>query len=116
MPIVGLSSLREDNKDDDSGDEDRYVGGVDSRGGGSGLAVVPNQDDSNASDSIFNLAEQGEKCFDRTLQVWAMTRAHRPLVVPRERIRERPAFTGEVQICYTEFYIICLNLARKIKL
>jgi len=69
MPIVGLSSLREDsNKNDDSGDEaeDRYVGGVDSRGGGSGLAVVPNQDDSNASDSIFNLAEQGEKRCDRS--------------------------------------------------
>ncbi|KAL7531157.1 hypothetical protein ACHAXR_003873 [Thalassiosira sp. AJA248-18] len=48
----------DDNDSDDN--NDRYVGGVDSRGGGSGLAVVPNQGDSNsndASNAIFNLAE-----------------------------------------------------------
>lgn len=51
--------------DSSSEDEnnDRYVGGVDARGGGSGLAVVPNRDNAgsaasrSASDSIFNLAE-----------------------------------------------------------
>lgn len=64
MPnIHGLHSLRDESNDaadDDSDDDnDRYVGGVDSRGGGSGLAVVPNRDNdaSGASDSIFNLAE-----------------------------------------------------------
>lgn len=67
MPnIHGLHSFRDndaqdsdDDKDDDN--NDRYVGGVDSRGGGSGLAVMPNRDNANnasdASDSIFNLAE-----------------------------------------------------------
>lgn len=78
MPnIHGLHSLRtsnnnsnRDHNDDDSDDEegnDRYVGGVDSRGGGSGLAVLPNNRDhqnrnnnnasSSSSDAIFNLAE-----------------------------------------------------------
>mmetsp|Transcript_14321 Transcript_14321/g.30607 ORF Transcript_14321/g.30607 Transcript_14321/m.30607 type:complete len:288 (+) Transcript_14321:138-1001(+) len=65
MPnIHGLHSLRDDDAkasdDDKDDDNDRYVGGVDSRGGGSGLAVMPNRDNanaSNASDSIFNLAE-----------------------------------------------------------
>lgn len=60
--VHGLSSFRNDNRPsrDDSSDEDdtRYVGGTDGRGGGSGLAVVPNHDQS-ASDSIFNLAESG---------------------------------------------------------
>ena len=91
MPIVGLSSLREDNKNDDSGDEDRYVGGVDSRGGGSGLAVVPNQDDSNASDSIFNLAEQGEKCCDGTSSGLGQKPAHRP---PSLSLVKRPGIFG----------------------
>eukprot|EP00581_Thalassiosira_minuscula_P007057 CAMPEP_0183701898 /NCGR_PEP_ID=MMETSP0737-20130205/134_1 /TAXON_ID=385413 /ORGANISM="Thalassiosira miniscula, Strain CCMP1093" /LENGTH=291 /DNA_ID=CAMNT_0025928395 /DNA_START=45 /DNA_END=920 /DNA_ORIENTATION=+ len=70
MPnIHGLHSLNNDaggGSDDDKNDDDnndRYVGGVDSRGGGSGLAVMPNRDQSaaasNASDSIFNLAEAG---------------------------------------------------------
>lgn len=70
MPnIHGLHSLRANNNrdhNDDSSDEegnDRYVGGVDSRGGGSGLAVLPSRDDQNrnnnnaSSDAIFNLAE-----------------------------------------------------------
>lgn len=72
MPnIHGLHSLRSNNNagrnnrenddsddDDDDGTNDRYVGGVDSRGGGSGLAVVPNRDrDHRPSDAIFNLAE-----------------------------------------------------------
>lgn len=69
MPnIHGLSSIRNDggrpsNDNSDSDDENnRYVGGVSSRGGGSGLAVMPNHESSNpsnASDSIFNLAEAG---------------------------------------------------------
>lgn len=46
----------DDDKDDDDNDR-RYVGGVDARGGGSGLAVMPNPDDK--ADSIFNLAEAG---------------------------------------------------------
>ena len=66
MPnIHGLHSLRDTNdaNDDDQNDsdEDRYVGGVDGRGGGSGLAVVPNRDTSSsggaASNAIFDLAE-----------------------------------------------------------
>jgi len=65
MPIVDLNSLRGDNnEDDDSADDEnnRYVGGVGARGGGSGLAVVPNQDQEGAppSDAIFNLAEAAD--------------------------------------------------------
>jgi len=62
MPnIHGLSSFsnnkNDKNKDDDSDEDDhnnRYVGGVDSRGGGSGLAVVPNP--SQPVEGMFNLA------------------------------------------------------------
>jgi len=62
MPIVGLSSLRNDNNDEDDNndDDDRlYVGGVGARGGGSGLEVLPNRDENSgpASDAIFNQAE-----------------------------------------------------------
>ena len=66
MPnIHGLSSIRNSNNnnrpsndsDSDNDENNRYVGGVSSRGGGSGLAVLPNNDD--ASESIFNLAEAG---------------------------------------------------------
>ena len=65
MPnIHGLHDNAKNDNDDDSDDNnDRYVGGVDARGGGSGLAVVPNQGDkassssnNDASDAIFNLA------------------------------------------------------------
>ena len=52
----------DDEKDDDDNDR-RYVGGVDARGGGSGLAVLPNPENNSNSassaDSIFNLAEAG---------------------------------------------------------
>ena len=68
MPnIHGLHSLRSreskdddnDSHDDEDHNNDRYVGGIDSRGGGSGLAVVPNRDSSSPhSDAIFNLAEE----------------------------------------------------------
>lgn len=67
--VHGLHSIRnrdnsrnnnDSDSDDDNDTNNRYVGGVDSRGGGSGLAVVPNQDDGqNASDAIFNLADPG---------------------------------------------------------
>lgn len=59
--VHGLHSIRNRNNrandSDDDDNNDRYVGGVDSRGGGSGLAVVPNQDGQGASDAIFNLAD-----------------------------------------------------------
>jgi len=52
----------DDDKDDDDNDR-RYVGGVNARGGGSGLAVLPNPENNSNStsraDSIFNLAEAG---------------------------------------------------------
>ncbi|KAL7516007.1 hypothetical protein ACHAWX_001068 [Stephanocyclus meneghinianus] len=51
--IHGLHSLRSNNNNNltnrpsnsDDEDENRFVGGIDSRGGGSGLAVVPNRED-----------------------------------------------------------------------
>ncbi|KAL9185046.1 hypothetical protein ACHAXT_002823 [Thalassiosira profunda] len=65
MPIVGLDSVRNDGAarggDSDDDENNRYVGGVGDRGGGSGLAVVPNQDQAGGNDpnqdAIFNLAE-----------------------------------------------------------
>mmetsp|Transcript_28851 Transcript_28851/g.46778 ORF Transcript_28851/g.46778 Transcript_28851/m.46778 type:complete len:289 (-) Transcript_28851:83-949(-) len=66
MPnIHGLSSIRNNNNrpsndsDSDNDENNRYVGGVSSRGGGSGLAVLPNHENADASESIFNLAEAG---------------------------------------------------------
>eukprot|EP00984_Skeletonema_dohrnii_P014916 scaffold6374_cov100-Skeletonema_dohrnii-CCMP3373.AAC.1 len=70
MPnIHGLSSIRNNDRptnnsdsDSDNDENNRYVGGVSSRGGGSGLAVLPNHESGGrnaASDSIFNLAEAG---------------------------------------------------------
>lgn len=63
--MPNIHGLHDNNNAPDSSSDDenndRYVGGVDARGGGSGLAVVPNRDNANdargASDSIFNLAE-----------------------------------------------------------
>lgn len=70
--IHGLFSSRREPDSDDEGDDEsnnRYVGGVDARGGGSGLAVEPNTsalrpvndggDMSNISSSIFNVATAG---------------------------------------------------------
>ncbi|KAL3821841.1 hypothetical protein ACHAXA_002594 [Cyclostephanos tholiformis] len=56
---VGRRSEDDDDDDDDGHANDRYVGGVDSRGGGSGLAVVPNPNDGRRTyaDSIFDIAE-----------------------------------------------------------
>lgn len=58
--MSNIRGLYDDNNDDPSDDEkdsnNRYVGGIGSQGGGSGLAVEPNADE-RASDSIFNLAE-----------------------------------------------------------
>jgi len=67
--IRGLfDGKKDEDSDDDSkqGNNNRFVGGIDSRGGGSGLAVEPNFDDGppapgggrNTQESIFNLAEQ----------------------------------------------------------
>jgi len=59
------------NKNDDDDDEkdtnNRYVGGVDSRGGGSGLAVEPNE-----RDELFGMAEQGgaEERPSRTITMY----------------------------------------------
>jgi UBX domain-containing protein 1 len=57
----------DDSDDDDEDDEDsnrRYVGGIDARGGGSGLAVLPNPNEyrsssggGRAADAIFGMAE-----------------------------------------------------------
>eukprot|EP00532_Pseudo-nitzschia_australis_P003373 CAMPEP_0168201896 /NCGR_PEP_ID=MMETSP0139_2-20121125/23974_1 /TAXON_ID=44445 /ORGANISM="Pseudo-nitzschia australis, Strain 10249 10 AB" /LENGTH=282 /DNA_ID=CAMNT_0008127529 /DNA_START=101 /DNA_END=949 /DNA_ORIENTATION=+ len=70
--MSNIRGLYDDKKDDSSDDEkdsnNRYVGGIGARGGGSGLAVEPNNanaDDGDApggtgrgnADSIFNLAE-----------------------------------------------------------
>jgi UBX domain-containing protein 1 len=66
--IRGLFDGKKDNDSDDDSKKDennRFVGGISSRGGGSGLAVEPNfadgsgpPDGRNTQDSIFNLAEQ----------------------------------------------------------
>jgi len=69
--MSNIRGLYDDKDDDDSNDRDdsnnRYVGGIGSQGGGSGLAVEPNFDDANSNNaesgggvlpSIFNLAEQ----------------------------------------------------------
>merc|ERR1719329_1096073 len=48
--VHGLHSNR-DNDSDESDNEERYVGGTDGRGGGSGLAVQPNPED------LFSRAE-----------------------------------------------------------
>lgn len=59
--MSNIRGLYDDNKDDPKDDDNgnnRYVGGIGAQGGGSGLAVEPNHDDEgNASDSIFNMAE-----------------------------------------------------------
>lgn len=61
--VRGLYDDRLSDSDDGERDSNnRYVGGIGAQGGGSGLAVEPNADDSAAlaapsSDSIFNLAE-----------------------------------------------------------
>ena len=52
--IHGLYSNRDDDSDE-GGESDRYVGGNDARGGGSGLAVQPNPND------IFGRAENDEE-------------------------------------------------------
>lgn len=60
--VHGLFSNRNDEDDSDDDANNRFVGGIDSRGGGSGLAVEPIHDSepgaSGARDSVFNLAQQ----------------------------------------------------------
>jgi len=51
---------KEDDANSDDDENNRYVGGIGDRGGGSGLAVQPNpgaEGGSGSSDAIFNLAE-----------------------------------------------------------
>lgn len=63
--MSNIRGLYDDKKDESSDDEkdsnNRYVGGIGARGGGSGLAVEPNADDAPSSrgnaDSVFDLAE-----------------------------------------------------------
>ncbi|VEU43878.1 unnamed protein product [Pseudo-nitzschia multistriata] len=64
--MSNIRGLYDDKNDESSDDENnRYVGGIGARGGGSGLAVEPNTADANpnangppsTSDSIFDLAE-----------------------------------------------------------
>lgn len=56
--VHGLFS-GDDKKDEDEEDNpnNRYVGGISDRGGGSGLAVEPNNDESDPRDSVFAQAE-----------------------------------------------------------
>lgn len=52
--IHGLSSLRDNaSKDDDQDENNRYVGGVSSLGGGSGLAVEPNTANNGGANDIL---------------------------------------------------------------
>lgn len=59
--MSNIRGLYDDKKEEPSDDEkdsnNRYVGGIGSQGGGSGLAVEPNTDDSAPRDSVFGLAE-----------------------------------------------------------
>lgn len=82
--IRGLYDDKDDDpKDDEKDSNNRYVGGIGSQGGGSGLAVEPNTADNeggpprNASDSIFNMAEaaspdeaSGAAPVQRTITMW----------------------------------------------
>jgi len=61
--IHGLSSFRNNNSDDDNNSDEnnnRYVGGVSSRGGGSGLAVEPNNADGNNDDILGTIRSNAE--------------------------------------------------------
>eukprot|EP00522_Entomoneis_paludosa_P012108 CAMPEP_0172445288 /NCGR_PEP_ID=MMETSP1065-20121228/5149_1 /TAXON_ID=265537 /ORGANISM="Amphiprora paludosa, Strain CCMP125" /LENGTH=249 /DNA_ID=CAMNT_0013196087 /DNA_START=19 /DNA_END=768 /DNA_ORIENTATION=+ len=56
--VHGLFSGKKNDDDDENEDENnRFVGGIGDRGGGSGLAVQPNTDDDNDRDRVFGLAE-----------------------------------------------------------
>lgn len=80
--IRGLyDDKKDDPKDDEKDSNNRYVGGIGAQGGGSGLAVEPNNTDegppTNASDSIFNIAEaaapddtSGETAVRRTITMY----------------------------------------------
>jgi len=59
--MANVHGLFSGQKDEDSSDDEtnnRFVGGISARGGGSGLAVEPNNDDGPNADALFNLAEQ----------------------------------------------------------
>jgi len=80
--VHGLSAFREKDDNDEDESNERYVGGVDSRGGGSGLAVEPNTNDAphcDSVESVFNVAEQasvanGEDEEDRPRRTITMYR------------------------------------------
>jgi UBX domain-containing protein 1 len=61
--VHGLYSDRSNDDDSEDDSNNRFVGGIDARGGGSGLAVEPKHDEDDTGgasnrDSVFNLAEQ----------------------------------------------------------
>eukprot|EP00934_Nitzschia_sp_Nitz4_P007810 Nitzschia sp. Nitz4//scaffold12_size214221//41303//42149//NITZ4_001485-RA/size214221-augustus-gene-0.24-mRNA-1//-1//CDS//3329534975//7800//frame0 len=57
--VHGLFSNRNNDDSEEEDENSRFVGGIDSRGGGSGLAVEPNFDQPGSNrDSLFQLAEQ----------------------------------------------------------
>jgi len=64
--VHGLHN-KNDEDEDEKDNNNRYVGGVDSRGGGSGLAVEPNE-----RDAVFGMAEQGgtEERPSRTITMY----------------------------------------------
>mmetsp|Transcript_15191 Transcript_15191/g.25744 ORF Transcript_15191/g.25744 Transcript_15191/m.25744 type:complete len:240 (-) Transcript_15191:167-886(-) len=66
--VHGLFSKKKDDEEEEDGNNNRYVGGVDSRGGGSGLAVEPNE-----QDAVFGMAEaagSGEERPRRTITMY----------------------------------------------
>lgn len=70
--VHGLFSKKKEEEDDESDDDpknERYVGGVTSQGGGSGLAVEPNGAD---RDAVFGKAEKGgsEERPSRTITMY----------------------------------------------
>ncbi|EEC50005.1 predicted protein [Phaeodactylum tricornutum CCAP 1055/1] len=55
--VHGLFSGKKDDSDSDDDANNRFVGGIGDRGGGSGLAVQPNMDEGPDRDAVFGLAE-----------------------------------------------------------
>ncbi|CAJ1954744.1 unnamed protein product [Cylindrotheca closterium] len=56
--VHGLFSGRNNDDSDEDDSNNRFVGGISDRGGGSGLAVEPNHGDAPNPDGIFQRAEQ----------------------------------------------------------
>mmetsp|Transcript_14407 Transcript_14407/g.29641 ORF Transcript_14407/g.29641 Transcript_14407/m.29641 type:complete len:258 (-) Transcript_14407:36-809(-) len=74
-----IATLHDKTSSDDDDEETRYVGGTDNRGGGSGLAVLPNSSDapSPSPDDIIAAAQRGGSDGApvsenaRTITMWA---------------------------------------------